>query len=438
MRLVIGNKLYNSPINEDFLDDINIKQDSASKQVVKIIDLSDHEFQHTVYFLFCMHRKVQFEAFVKYFQNIQNHFLYCIERERRIGEFELSVLIPDVTKVDIDTIPWRLIKNGKKDCISQIVCYDGNDSDKFFENLLYDVRQKFTKGNINIEFCLKFDIDGEVTTKKAARLTDSLFKMNTYVLEYINNVTKDDTSVRVIVDDLGCKTFPYRNGYKTSFIETCYKIFGSSSPEMKEYATQYLEGNKKKANDMVDIPDEIRKLITPKDMIYIAPSRVSIRIDDETKRISCHIPENVQVLINILLFIWYYCDKFIQARKKQQDIYNGIDIVVDGTILICNDLVDSSFHDWYQSITHAQKVYANGTDFKKLNSRFLQKVYVDELVLKDPILQTTKKDADVQQCQIFNTSWENPDVVITSPTHNIEIKPDEKDSWKMMLIATKK
>ena len=67
MRLVIGNKLYNSPLNEDFLDDINIKQDSASKQVVKIIDLSDHEFQHTVYFLFCMHRKVQFEAFVKYF-----------------------------------------------------------------------------------------------------------------------------------------------------------------------------------------------------------------------------------------------------------------------------------------------------------------------------------------------------------------------------------
>ena len=101
-------------------------------------------------------------------------------------------------------------------------------------------------------------------------------------------------------------------------------------------------------------------------------------------------------------------------------------------------MVDSSFHDWYQSITHAQKVYANGTDFKKLNSRFLQKVYVDELVLKDPILQTTKKDADVQQCQIFNTSWENPDVVIKSPTHNIEIKPDEKDSWKMMLIATKK
>jgi hypothetical protein len=44
MRLVIGNKLYNSPLNEDFLDDINIKQDSASKQVVKIIDLSDHEF----------------------------------------------------------------------------------------------------------------------------------------------------------------------------------------------------------------------------------------------------------------------------------------------------------------------------------------------------------------------------------------------------------
>jgi len=84
MRLVIGNKLYNSPLNEDFLDDINIKQDSASKQVVKIIDLSDHEFQHTAYFLFCMHRKAQFEAFVKYFQNIQNHFLYCIERERRI------------------------------------------------------------------------------------------------------------------------------------------------------------------------------------------------------------------------------------------------------------------------------------------------------------------------------------------------------------------
>ena len=207
---------------------------------------------------------------------------------------------------------------------------------------------------------------------------------------------------------------------------------------MKEYATQYLEGNKKKASDMVDIPDEIRKLITPKDMIYIAPSRVSIRIDDETKRISCHIPENVQVIINILLFIWYYCDKFIQERKKQQDIFNGIDIVVDGTILICNDLVDSSFHDWYQSITHAQKVYANGTNFKKLNSRFLQKVYVDELVLKDPILQTTKKDADVQQCQIFNTSWKNPDVVIKSPTHNIEIKPDEKDTWKMMLIATKK
>ena len=111
MRLVIGNKLYNYSLNEDFLDDINIEQDSASKQVVKIIDLSDHEFQHTVYFLFCMHRKVQFEAFVKHFQNIQDHFLYCIERERRIGEFELSVLIPDVTKVDIDTIPWRLIKN---------------------------------------------------------------------------------------------------------------------------------------------------------------------------------------------------------------------------------------------------------------------------------------------------------------------------------------
>lgn len=438
MRIVRGHQIYNV-LNEDLLDDIKLDNEKASKRVVKGIDVTQNvDFKHTVYYLYVVHKKRQFEYFVSQFNTIQKQFLYCIESIRHIEDFSLSLLLPDVAKVDLATVPYDLIKNGQEDSVAELVCEPDKDTSDFFAPILDVVRNNYRRGDIFIEFRLKFNIEDGLSYKKTAQVVEAIFRSNGFMIDEITTLTKDDVSQRVMFDDIRSRTQNYEQGYQMSIRNVFYHLCGISGkgadPDADEFIKAYIDNDKQKADSLVQIPLELKKIIKPGDLKFISTTKVAVTMNADSRTINCHIPEKVRVEINQLLFIWYYCDKFI---KQNKDLYDTVHIVVDGTTVMKNDIFDN-FYGWYASITHCHRLYCNGTDFKKLNSYLLQKVYVDEVVLRDPILQSSKADADVQECQIFITSWENPDVAMTSPTHDLEIKQDEKNTFKTMLIARKK
>ena len=113
-------------------------------------------------------------------------------------------------------------------------------------------------------------------------------------------------------------------------------------------------------------------------------------------------------------------------------------IDVLGTLLIDREILTDSYGMWFKSVSHINTIVSRGTPFRMLNSELLQGTFVDNLVLNYPHLQTTKFGSDSQTCQIFRDSWKNPDIQITSRTHNIDIYQDPKASFRTMMTATKK
>lgn len=440
MRIVRGHSILNEDILDDIeFDDIEQLDSVSSGTVMSPEEIDARPWKHTAYYLYTLRSKRQTELFFENFANISESFMAKADSERRITSSALEILMHMDDEGVLSLSPSELIRKGYDENIIRVVCQEGLDYAPLFADVLYAVMKQSVKGRYNVEFRFRFDTVSGMTIRDALRVAATVFGINMYTINAIVSFTKNDIDQCLTFDGTYCKTFHYHSGYLRSFKWVFSRLLGYGSAselseEEKKAVQDYLNAKKKSAMDSVSIPDELKALITPSDLIYISESGVQITMNSAAGVIQCSIPRNRRVQINHVLFIWYYCDKYMKTHPE----WKGVDVIVNGTMSIGNDLFSSDFGNWYSCIEHVETLYSESTEFKKLNTMFLQKVFVQEMILNNPVLQTTKGDADIQKCQLYCQAWENPDVVIKSPSHNITIEPDAKSPNKIMMTAVKK
>ncbi len=361
MRLVRNNKLYNivnecQLINEDILDNIDIEDDSS---VVNRIQNGNVEldYNHSAYYLYDIQTKYQFEMFVKNFKQIRERLLRIILNLPNINNYKLELLIPDVNKVTIDSVPYRLISNGKEQFVKIMDCskeeIKEDEINDFFKDSLNELKFKSSRGNIFFEFRLKFNISDTERFDSIVYLIKQLFRLAKLIFEKIDEIIGGKISQRLIVDDIQCEAFEFNRHFDERFKKLFYKFCTRKERSLKyKFISDYQESQKKQRHSKISIPDEIKRFFTDAALEYIIPSNVTITIDKVNKRVFCHIPKNARVTLKIVMFIWYYCDRYIADLYVQNTGEYVIDIVIDSAVTINNDFYDTRYPGWYSSISY--------------------------------------------------------------------------------------
>ena len=111
-------------------------------------------------------------------------------------------------------------------------------------------------------------------------------------------------------------------------------------------------------------------------------------------------------------------DYFIKALYKNPPLF-----CIDGSLII-SDSTDKSqmkFHrDAMNDIDYIDNLITKRVPFGTIED-YLTKTYVERLVIDYPRLGSNTAERPHQQTKLFRLLWKNPDVVIESNTHNIDI-----------------
>ena len=237
----------------------------------------------------------------------------------------------------------------------------------------------------------------------------------------------------------------YRKGYSSSY-RKCFQSLLAEVPRLRqdvdlkseEFINNFTNKLRDKDLERMIIPDEIKAMITPLDLRYLAQYHPVIERHGKVIRMTT--PDYITTDITAPFYLWYYIDKYNKQDFIKQSLGAplSLEVYIDGPMIVNTDIYHSSFRDWYICIRRAGEVVSRSTEFRLLDLYLMKAVDTPKLVLINPLLQTTKADAQEQTCDINLSRWKNPDIEIVSPTHDITIEDVPRFPGRQIIRAVKK
>lgn len=391
---------------------------------------------HVMYILLSMHTKQHAENFVTNFQDISDSLDYALSTIRTIDEYEISLCIPDVENgAQANRHPNLMIERGEEDKVIRKYL-DDDDIYPTLGNYMAEVRKNFKKGSVCFEYCVEFSFDKEpMETLDYLKFVEKLFNVFDVMLINVNHYIPD-LSYLLYIDNVGCYARKHDDRRPKSLRSASLKLMGydekNAPQEIVKEIKDGINDAFNKETQGLDIPEEFLKSMTKGGILSIVNAQPKVTINPDGT-VDCVFPETRSCTINQVKSMCYFCYKFLNDESEKR-----YTVRVEGTMNMFDDILDGNWPNWFHAIEYIKHINATGADFKSFNTKLFTTTYVDSLMINNPVIQPTKKDSDVQECVLFNKSWKNRNVELTSHTHELDVMPDPKATFKTILVATKK
>lgn len=430
MRIVKNNRLY-----EDYFDKVNV-EDNPEEQVSGVDDNIDdvfrketRQFAHSLNFVFVFHQNKFIEKLYDNLTDAVKRLEYVFDMNRFFERYAIRglVLNPEHKMFKQSTFPAHDYQDEENRVL------DGNlqvsDPRPLLQSYVDKVKESESKEDTVFEIELLFDVNGDTTDPKyVAPLVVSLFSLGTPVAKVIRNCvhsfSRNDLSMALYIDGV-----TYRNRsihyarYYNDIEKAYYQIMRSEKNADKDadwFIKTFIEKLQQRGLDSMDISSDILDTMPKKVVEYIKPTHVTVKFrDDDGQKVQIIFPKNSTLTLNQLVIVWYYVTKYCADPKNNKEKYVP-EIYVKCPLKIGKGNYIGKYGNWEDAIKECPLVIADRLKYTKI-LEFLRYVYVDKFVVNNP-LNHQGKDESIYGVVFDIKQFKNPNVEITSPTHNISIR----------------